>query len=142
MSNRQYDASKPDGILSARELAGMDLSDVDLVTMSACQSGMGTTTVDGVFGLQRGLKTAGVKAVIASLWEVDDQATITLMSNLYANLEKKMTLHDAFFSARHILETTKVTKRYPRRGLSDLIIEKYYNKPRFYNAFILIDGLE
>lgn len=142
MSNRQYDASKPDGILSARELAGMDLSDVDLVTLSACQSGMGTTTIDGVFGLQRGLKTAGVKAVIASLWEVDDQATITLMSNLYANLERKMSLHDAFFSARHTLETTKVTKRYPRRGLSDLIIEKHYNKPRFYNAFILIDGLE
>ena len=142
MRNQQYDASRPDGILSARELAGMDLSDVDLATLSACQSGMGTTTVDGVFGLQRGLKTAGVKAVIASLWEVDDQATITLMSNLYANLEKKMTLHDAFFSARHTLETTKVTKRYPRKGVSDLIIEKRYNKPRFYNAFILIDGLE
>jgi len=142
MRNRRYDASKSDGILSARELAGFDLSEVDLFTLSACQSGLGYVTVDGVFGLQRGLKTAGVKAVIASLWEVDDQATITLMTNLYGNLQKGMPLQDAFSHARQTLATTSVTKRYPRRGLADLLVTKKYDKPHFYDAFILIDGLE
>ena len=141
MRNRQFDATQPDGILSARELAGMDLSDVDLVTLSACQSGLGYVTIDGVFGLQRGLKSAGVRAVIASLWEVDDQATITLMKTLYANLEKGQTLHEAFFNARHTLETTVVEKIYPRKGVADLVVKKQYDKPQFFDAFILIDGI-
>ena len=142
MKNHAFDASQPDGILSARELAGMDLSDVDLVTLSACQSGLGYITVDGVSGLQRGLKTAGVRAVIASLWEVDDQATITLMKTLYANLERGQSLHDAFRHARTTLATTVVEKKYPRRGVADLVVRKTYRKPQYYDAFILIDGLE
>ena len=142
MRNQKFDASRPDGILSARELANMDLSDVDLVTLSACQSGLGYVTVDGVFGLQRGLKTAGVRAVIASLWEVDDQATITLMKTLYGNLENGQSLYDAFRNARTTLETTVVEKKYPRKGVADLVVRKEYNKPQYYDAFILIDGLE
>ena len=142
MRNRQFDMSMPDGILSARELATMDLSDVDLVSLSACQSGLGYVTTDGVFGLQRGLKTAGVKAVIASLWEVDDQATITLMTNLYRNLQNGKSLHEAFTAARSTLENTVVQKTYPRKGVADLVVTKRYNLPHFYNAFILIDGIE
>ena len=142
MRNRKFDSSMPDGILSARELAAMDLSNVDLVSLSACQSGLGFVTSDGVFGLQRGLKTAGVKAVIASLWEVDDQATITLMTNLYKNLQDGKSLHEAFAAARITLEKTIVQKTYPRKGVADLIVTRQYNLPRFYNAFILIDGLE
>ena len=142
MRNRQFDMSMPDGILSARELATMDLSDVDLVSLSACQSGLGYVTTDGVFGLQRGLKTAGVKAVIASLWEVDDQATITLMTNLYRNLQNGKSLHEAFTAARSTLENTVVQKTYPRKGVADLVVTKEYNLPRFYDAFLLIDGIE
>ena len=142
MRNRQFDISMPDGILSARELATMDLSNVDLVSLSACQSGLGFVTADGVFGLQRGLKTAGVKAVIASLWEVDDQATITLMTGLYKNLQDGMSLNEAFAAARNTLEKTVVHKTYPRKGVADLVVTKEYNQPRFYNAFILIDGIE
>ncbi len=142
MRNRKFDLSMPDGILSARELAAMDLSDVDLVSLSACQSGLGFVTVDGIFGLQRGLKTAGVKAVIASLWEVDDQATITLMTNLYRNLQNGISLQEAFSAARNTLEKTVVQKTYPRKGVADLIVTKQYNLPRYYNAFILIDGIE
>lgn len=142
MRNRQFNSSMPDGILSARELSSMNLSDVDLVSLSACQSGLGFVTTDGVFGLQRGLKTAGVKAVIASLWEVDDQATITLMINLYKNLQAGMSLQNAFTAARHGLEHTVVQKTYPRKGVADLVVTKRYNLPHFYNAFILIDGIE
>lgn len=142
MRNRQFNSSMPDGILSARELASMNLSDVDLVSLSACQSGLGFVTTDGVFGLQRGLKTAGVKAVIASLWEVDDLATITLMINLYKNLQAGMSLQNAFIAARHELEHTVVQKTYPRKGVADLVVTKRYNLPHFYNAFILIDGIE
>lgn len=142
MRNRQFNPSMPDGILSARELSSMNLSDVDLVSLSACQSGLGFVTTDGVFGLQRGLKTAGVKAVIASLWEVDDQATITLMTSLYKNLQAGMSLQNAFTAARHGLEHTVVQKTYPRKGVADLVVTKRYDLPHFYNAFILIDGIE
>ena len=142
MKNHQFNLATPDGILSARELASMNLSDVDLVSLSACQSGLGFVTTDGVFGLQRGLKTAGVKAVIASLWEVDDQATITLMTNLYRNLQSGKSLYEAFATARSTLEKTVVQKTYPRKGVADLVVTKEYNLPRFYDAFILIDGIE
>lgn len=79
MSNSRFSPENYDGILSARELAEQDLSHVSLVVLSACQSGLGYICTDGVYGLQRGLKTAGVKAIIASLWSVDDQATMLLM---------------------------------------------------------------
>ena len=142
MRNRQFNSSMPDGILSARELASMNLSDVDLVSLSACQSGLGFITSDGIYGLQRGLITAGLKAVIASLWDVDDQATITLMTGLYKNLQVGMSLHNAFMAARENLENTVVQKTYTRKGVADLVVTKRYNLPRFYDAFILIDGLK
>lgn len=141
LRNRNFNPASLDGVLSARELASLDLSEVDLVVLSACQSGLGYVTADGVSGLQRGLKTAGVRAVIASLWEVDDQATSILMRNLTANLDKGETLHDAFFHARQTLQTTVTEKRYRRAQLPDLVVKKTYGKPRFYNAFILIDGI-
>lgn len=141
LRNRSFNPSSFDGVLSARELASLNLSEVDLVVLSACQSGLGYLTVDGVSGLQRGLKTAGVRAVISSLWEVDDQATSILMRNLTANLDKGETLHDAFFHARHTLQMMVMEKRYKRAQLSDLVVKKSYGKPRFYNAFILIDGI-
>ena len=142
MRSGLFDSSQPDGILSARELAASDMSNVDVVVLSACQSGLGDITIDGVFGLQRGLKTAGARALVVSLWQVDDQATIQFMLELFKNLKNGMKLHEAFSQARTTLRTTEVTKLYPRRGRQPLLVTKKYNQPQFYDAFILIDGIE
>ena len=137
INDQHFDPSKPDGILSAREIAQMDLSEVDLVVLSACQTGLGYITADGVFGLQRGLKTAGVRAVVASLWTVNDEATGLLMQYLYSNLEAGMPLPEAFVAAREKLKSTVVAER--RYGF--VRERKPYDEPYCYNAFILIDGI-
>ena len=136
INDQNFDPSKPDGILSAREIAQMNLSDIDLMVLSACQTGVGYITADGVFGLQRGLKTAGVGAIVASLWEVDDEATALLMQYLYRNLEADMPLSEAFAEAREELKNTVVILR--QYGFERE--KKPYDTPYYYNAFILIDG--
>lgn len=142
MNSRNFNPDYYDGILSARELAEQDLSKVNLMVLSACQSGLGYICTDGVYGLQRGLKTAGVKAIIASLWSVDDQATMLLMKKLYESLAQGMRLQEAFSQAREYLKTTTIQKRYHRAQLPDLVVEKKYDEPRYSDAFILIDGNE
>lgn len=142
MSNSSFSPDNYDGILSARELADQDLSHVSLVVLSACQSGLGYICTDGVYGLQRGLKTAGVKAIIASLWSVDDQATMLLMRKMYEYLGQGKKLHEAFSNARLYLKTTTMQKRYHRSQLPDLIVEKRFDEPMYSDAFILIDGNE
>lgn len=134
-----YDASRHDGILSAREIAKMELGEVDLTVMSACMSGLGYITPDGVFGLQRGLKAAGVKSIISTLWSIDDEASSYFIIRLYDNLEAGQSLHEAFGNARKAL--MKFKKTYGIPSGRTLTIPKF-NKPYFYNAFILIDALE
>ena len=142
MSNSSFSPDNYDGILSARELADQDLSHVSLVVLSACQSGLGYICTDGVYGLQRGLKTAGVKAIIASLWSVDDQATMLLMRKMYEYLGQGNPLHEAFSKARLYLKTATIEERYHRSQLPDLIVEKNFDEPMYSDAFILIDGNE
>lgn len=142
MNNSRFSPENYDGILSARELAEQDLSHVNLVVLSACQSGLGYICTDGVYGLQRGLKTAGVKAIIASLWSVDDQATMLLMRKMYEYLGQGNPLHEAFFKARLYLKTATIEERYHRSQLPDLIVEKNFDEPMYSDAFILIDGNE
>lgn len=150
LRQKDFDASRHDGILSARELSKMDLGNVDLTVMSACMSGLGYITPDGVYGLQRGLKTAGVGAIISTLWSVDDEASCFFIIQLYKNLEAGMTLRDAFWTARETLK--KYEKTYgsssTTSGASGSYMQRRritipkFNKPYYYNAFILIDGLE
>ena len=142
MNNSRFSPENYDGILSARELAEQDLSHVNLVVLSACQSGLGYICTDGVYGLQRGLKTAGVKAIIASLWSVDDQATMLLMRKMYEYLGHGNPLHEAFSKARLYLKTATIEERYRRSQLPDLIVEKNFDDPMYSDAFILIDGNE
>ncbi len=137
IQDNNFDASLSDGILSAREVAALDLSNVDLTVISACQSGLGYITPDGVFGLQRGLKTAGVRAIITSLWEVSDRATSMLMRYLYANLEAGMPLHQAFSEARTKLHDEPLVERF-----GNFERKQFFSAPYFCDAFILIDALE
>ena len=114
-----------DGILTAKEISFMDLRKTDLVVLSACQTALGEITGEGVFGLQRGFKKAGVRTIIMSLWPVDDNATLLMMTEFYANLTKGMSKRDAFLAAQNKVKTTE--------GLGN---------PRYWAAFIMLDGNE
>jgi CHAT domain-containing protein/tetratricopeptide (TPR) repeat protein len=75
-----------DGILTAAELRGLDLRGVDLVVLSACQSGVGVNSNGVVEGFRSAFFRAGVRNVILSLWPVEDRSTEALMTGLYEKL--------------------------------------------------------
>jgi CHAT domain-containing protein/tetratricopeptide (TPR) repeat protein len=73
-----------DGILTAEEVAAMDLTGVEWAVLSACESGVGELKAgEGVFGLRRAFQLAGTRSVIMSLWPVEDGATRRWMMALY-----------------------------------------------------------
>jgi len=81
------DAAGPDeedGILTAEEIASLDLSGVEWAVLSACETGVGEIQAgEGVFGLRRAFQVAGVDTLIMSLWSVEDEATREWMRHLY-----------------------------------------------------------
>jgi CHAT domain-containing protein len=81
----EFDRDENEGLLTAEEVTTLDLRGVDLVVLSACQTGVaGTVAREGRLGLTRAFHLAGARAVIASLWPVDDDATATWMERFYA----------------------------------------------------------
>ena len=126
-----------DGILTAKEISLLDLRDADLVVLSACETGKGEITGDGVFGLQRAFKQAGAQTIIMSLWPVNDAATQLLMTEFYRNWlgtsdgnggktgtsaagKSKMSKREAFRQAQ-----TTVRSQYP--------------EPVYWAGFIMLD---
>ena len=89
---------KEDGILTAYEIAQMDLSNTELVILSACDTGLGDIEgSEGVFGLQRAFKLAGVQHIIMTLWPVKDKQTQEFMTNFDKEwLEKEKSISEAF----------------------------------------------
>ena len=110
-----------DGVLYAREIASLDLSKCDLLVLSACQTALGDITSEGVFGLQRAFKQAGVKTIIMTLWSVKDQPTQFFMTEFYRNLiTLKQDKHTAFRNAQNATR-----KKYP--------------EPVYWAGFIMLD---
>jgi CHAT domain-containing protein len=89
-------------VLTAEEVAGLDLRGAELVILSACDTGLGKVTAgEGVLGLQRGFHEAGARTLAASLWSVSDAATSVLMEDFYTNLwEKRLTRLEALRQAQ------------------------------------------
>lgn len=113
---------KEDGILSAQEIANLDLRGLRLAVLSACETGKGSIGPDGVFGLQRGFKQAGADGIMMTLWKVDDKATQILMENFYKNLTVGQ---DQYIALRNAQDAVK----------------KDYPDPKYWAAFILIDAI-
>jgi CHAT domain-containing protein/tetratricopeptide (TPR) repeat protein len=77
-----------DGYLTAAEATAMDLEGTELVTLSACETGLGgVQSGEGVYGLQRSLAVAGARSTLLSLWKVDDYLTVAFMERYYKRLK-------------------------------------------------------
>ena len=112
-----------DGTLTGSEICKIDLRGTQLVVLSACQTGLGEISNEGVFGLQRAFKKAGVKTIIMSFWEVSDAATQILMNQFYSNIVKGMSKQEAFTVAQNTLKNTSG-----------------FNDPYYWAAFVMLDG--
>lgn len=89
-ANREPEENEDDGILTAEEVQTLDLRNVELATLSACETGLGEVAGgEGLLGLERAFQVAGAATVIASLWKVDDAATRDLMERFYDSLWNK-----------------------------------------------------
>lgn len=98
-----------DGIITAAEIATLDLFDTQLVVLSACNTGRGDIEDgEGVFGLQRAFKVAGVKNTLISLWKVPDQQTKFILKYFYKYLLKGKTPQLALLKAQK-----KMRKKFP-----------------------------
>ncbi|MDE5975193.1 MAG: CHAT domain-containing protein [Muribaculaceae bacterium] len=137
---------REDGLLSAREICDLDLSNVDFVILSACQTAQGNVTDEGAAGLVRGLKNAGVKTVMATLWPVDDRSTMIFMNKFYNLLHQGCSKYEAFVGAQDYLKGYE--KRVPLRKFSPSTLAHEqksvynsvkYDSPYYWAPFIIID---
>ncbi|MEZ0609437.1 CHAT domain-containing protein [Fibrella sp. WM1] len=118
---RQYpnEAGNNDGVLSALDVSTLNLTNTQLAVLSACETGLGEERgSEGVFGLQRALKLAGVNYIVQSLWRIPDAETVSLMTVFYERLLAGDEIEDAFATAQ-----SQLRKRYT---------------PYYWAAFVLI----
>ncbi len=118
------DTEYNDGIVTAADVAGMNLRHCDLAVLSACETGLGKLGDDGVFGLQRGFKNAGVHTLLISLKPVNDEATTELMISFYSHLMDGKSKREALSLAQQDIRA---------KGFTDSL---------YWATFILLDGME
>ena len=111
------------GILTANNIARLDLSNTEMVVLSACQSGQGKATSEGLYGLQRAFKKAGVGTMVMALWNVSDNVTTEFMTTFYEQLASKQCQ----WNKRQAFENTKS------------IIRDKYPDPFHWAAFVMLD---
>lgn len=110
-----------DGVLTADEISRLDLSNTKLVVLSACETARGMIDpVDGVYGLQRAFKMAGVGTIVMSLWKVQDDATSMLMTQFYTYLTEGVEKHQALWKAM-------------------MAVKEKYPDPYYWAGFIMLD---
>jgi CHAT domain-containing protein len=134
-ANREPKEGEEDGILTALEVSELELPKLELVVLSACETGLGKTAGgEGLLGLQRAFAVAGARTVVASLWQVDDRATRALMADFYTaawDTEKVISRAEALRQAQ--LKMLKdgaarggIVKLKPPRGKPTPRLPPYY----------------
>lgn len=120
LSGNQADRDGEDGLLSALEMAGLDLRGTKLVVLSACDTGMGALAAsEGVLGLRRALVLAGARSQVLTLWPVDDAATERLVTDFYVELGRGADPAAALRSAQlRLLATPGFQHPYNWAGLT------------------------
>ena len=109
-----------DGILSAYEASFMNLSETELVVLSACETGRGEIqNSEGVYGLRKAMSDAGAANTIMSLWKVDDNVTQEFMTTFYSTWLSGKTIREAFRETQ-------------------LTIKEKYPRPYYWGAFVLV----
>ncbi len=110
-----------DGVLTAAEIASMDLRNTELVVLSACNTAMGYfEQTQNIVGLWRAFKQAGVKSILMTLWEVEDKVAAEMMLSFYKHWLATSDMHQAFRLAQK-----EIRARYP--------------EPYDWGAFVLMD---
>lgn len=103
---KELPAGTLSGVLTANNIAHLDLSNTDMVVLSACQTGQGNTTAEGLYGLQRAFKKAGVGTMVMTLWSVSDKVATEFMIKFYESLvENDWDKHKAFEQAKSYIRT-------------------------------------
>ncbi|MEP1096151.1 MAG: CHAT domain-containing tetratricopeptide repeat protein [Cyclobacteriaceae bacterium] len=116
------DGTGEDGILTAYEIMNLELSNVDMIVLSACETALGEiSSGQGIYGLQRAFFVGGAKTLIMSLWKVDDEATKELMTVFYKEYLKNGDKRAAFTAAQRK-------------------IKKKYKSPIYWGAFVMLAG--
>lgn len=121
-ANLGNEGTSTDGYVTAADVAKMNLRNCQLAVLSACETGLGKMGDDGVFGLQRGFKNAGVHTLLMSLRQVDDKATTELMTQFYKELMAGNTPNQSLRKAQQYLR------------------QHGYDDPQYWASFIILDG--
>ena len=120
-NNETVSEGTEDGILTAYEIAQLDLSNTNLVVLSACNTALGDIqNNEGVIGLQRAFRMAGVKQLMMSLWRIPDKQTTELMTLFYRNWLGGQSTTEALRSAQ-------------------LKIKEKFSSPYYWAGFVLVE---
>ncbi len=150
-NNRHKVTGANDGVLTAEEVKNLDLWGTEVVTLSACETGLGDVqNGEGVFGLRRALVLAGARTQVMSLWKVDDRATSDLMVSWYEQLNRGVPRAEAMravqlaaLQGRHLPATNRPLARGLRnKGEADVPADPRLSGTRhpYYWASFIVSG--
>ncbi|MCD8284724.1 MAG: CHAT domain-containing protein, partial [Prevotellaceae bacterium] len=130
----QYSSQAERGLVTGRDIASMDLDNLGLVVLSACQTGLGDVFEGKQYGLPTAFKEAEAKSILGSLWQVDDDATKLLMIRFYSNLTSGLDKLEA------LKEAQSFVRNYERSTDKAGGYERPYAEPVFWAAFVMLDA--